>query len=88
MFFCKKGKPGDPNLEQLVEVMIWAQPLLLWDFSPVTPCNVDVTGDGAGGTCVFVHFHDAASIRAEVGLNAISLLPADSWRSAFCCLDD
>ena len=59
-------------------MLIWAQPLFLWDFSSA-PCTVDVSGDGAGGTCRFVRgVADSASL-AELGLNAIRLVPADAW---------
>ena len=56
------------------QVLIWAQPLFLWDFS--APCRVDVTGDGAGGTCRFV-----PSVSAALTTNAIQLVPADAWDS-------
>ena len=59
------------------QVIIWAQPLFLWDFSSEA-CRVDATGEGAGGTCTFVPFYDSASIRASLGLNAINLKPADT----------
>lgn len=63
------------------QVIIWAQPLFLWDFSS-EDCRVDASGEGAGGTCTFIPFYDSASIRASLGLNAINLKPADTRKKS------
>ncbi|CAE7683682.1 unnamed protein product [Symbiodinium sp. CCMP2592] len=63
-------------------VLIWARPLMLWDFSAVSPCSVEI-GSGAsglvgGGTCTFLRFPESstASVADSIGLNAIRLVPA------------
>ncbi|CAE7895476.1 unnamed protein product [Symbiodinium microadriaticum] len=71
-------------------VLIWARPLMLWDFSAVSPCSVEI-GSGAsglvgGGTCTFLRFPESstATVADSIGLNAtLALALFLGWSSRY-----